>query len=395
MALAGALAAPFAAHAADTVTLYGVLDTGFAYVNNAGGAKSIGTSAGNLSGGRWGVKGTEDLGDGTRVLFTLENGFSTNNGTLGQGSRGFGRQAFVGLQNDRLGTVQIGRQYTPMQLAIGGFTAGLRWATWYNTHPFDADLLGGSTRNNNSINYRTATINGFTASAQYSFSNQASGTGGGFNNNQAYGGALEYANGPLALAFGVHTFHKPNASSNTNGAISGDYQSGLGTWFKQIDTNLSGASSSATWSVDRQTVWSLGGLYKLGDWDIAGVWSTTNFTGLRISGANSASLTATNGRFRLDSYEVSLAYHWGAALTTGVSYTYSYGKLDTNTAARSLGWHSIALGSDYLLSKRTDVYGAVVLNLATGSDNVAQASLGAASSNKQQLATIVGIRHRF
>ncbi|MGN4077388.1 porin, partial [Burkholderia gladioli] len=58
------------AHAQSTVTLYGIVDAGIAYVHNAQGANGANQStlvkfnSGNMSGSRWGLRGTEDLGGG-------------------------------------------------------------------------------------------------------------------------------------------------------------------------------------------------------------------------------------------------------------------------------------------------------------------------------------------
>jgi predicted porin len=118
--LAGCIAAFAAssAYAQSSVTLYGIVDSGIAYVTNAGtsGGKNRG-SAQMISGGeandRFGFKGIEDLGGGLKAVFQLENGFSVANGTLQQGGRLFGRQAFVGLQTP-YGTVTLGRQRIPI-----------------------------------------------------------------------------------------------------------------------------------------------------------------------------------------------------------------------------------------------------------------------------------------
>src|ERR1700744_2506519 len=104
------------AHAQSSVTLYGLIDAGISYVNNA----RAGTSHDNLvkyddgvaSGSRWGLRGTEDLGGGLKAIFVLESGFNSGNGTLGQGGALFGRQAFVGLARDGVGSVTFGRQYS-------------------------------------------------------------------------------------------------------------------------------------------------------------------------------------------------------------------------------------------------------------------------------------------
>ena len=54
-----------AAHAQNSVTLYGLIDAGIGYVHNADSNSNLtGMINGNLSGDRWGLKGSEDLGGG-------------------------------------------------------------------------------------------------------------------------------------------------------------------------------------------------------------------------------------------------------------------------------------------------------------------------------------------
>ncbi|MEC5408599.1 porin [Paraburkholderia sp. MPAMCS5] len=105
-----------AAHAQSSVTLYGIIDGGISYITNAAHVDGKNRSAIQmLSGGqaadRFGFKGVEDLGGGYKAIFTLESGFSVANGTLQQGGRLFGRQAFVGIQSP-YGTLTLGRQKT-------------------------------------------------------------------------------------------------------------------------------------------------------------------------------------------------------------------------------------------------------------------------------------------
>jgi len=98
VAVSAALAAS-AAHAQSSVTLYGLVDAGITYTNNVGGSGRVALVSGNISGSRFGLRGSEDLGGGLKTIFVLENGFNVNNGTLGQGGRMFGRQAYVGLSS--------------------------------------------------------------------------------------------------------------------------------------------------------------------------------------------------------------------------------------------------------------------------------------------------------
>src|ERR1700747_2859819 len=72
------------AQTANTVTLYGVVDT-LLDISNQGNGTVAREMSGGPFGSRWGLRGTEDLGGGWKTIFTLESGFGTNNGALQQG----------------------------------------------------------------------------------------------------------------------------------------------------------------------------------------------------------------------------------------------------------------------------------------------------------------------
>lgn len=81
VALLGAFAG--SAFAAD-VTLYGVVDEGFLYthkdtdVAGSDAVDKLELKSGIQAGSRWGLKGTEDLGNGLKVGFILESGFNAD-----------------------------------------------------------------------------------------------------------------------------------------------------------------------------------------------------------------------------------------------------------------------------------------------------------------------------
>ncbi|MGH1552201.1 porin [Streptomyces sp. L7] len=81
---------PAAAQTAGGVTLYGLIDTTIRYSTreNAAGNRNLQMTDGVLTGSRWGLRGTEDLGGGTKALFILESGFSPDTGSsqLGRAS---------------------------------------------------------------------------------------------------------------------------------------------------------------------------------------------------------------------------------------------------------------------------------------------------------------------
>src|SRR5665647_3781484 len=93
-----AILAASAAQAQSSVQVYGLIDAGVEHVTNVDAAGHSLTRMPNLSGGtfpsRLGFRGTEDIGGGLKAVFTLENGFGPDSGTLNQGNRLFGRQAW-------------------------------------------------------------------------------------------------------------------------------------------------------------------------------------------------------------------------------------------------------------------------------------------------------------
>ncbi|MFM0349807.1 porin [Paraburkholderia sp. RL17-347-BIC-D] len=168
---AGICYASISAVHAQSMTLYGIVDTGVEYINhaNAGGRSTLRMPA--LTGempSRWGIKGNEPLGGGYAAIFTLESGFTTGTGTLSQGGRLFGRQAWVGIDSP-YGTVTFGRQYS--MLLWASLIADLFGPNIYATSSLDTWLA--APRSDNSLAYKK-TFNGFTIGASYSFGRDAS-----------------------------------------------------------------------------------------------------------------------------------------------------------------------------------------------------------------------------
>jgi len=94
LAVAGAFGtmAAGAVYAAD-VTLYGVVDLGLKYSHvdadqsGVDAVDKLEMKSGSQSGSRFGIKGAEDVGNGLKVGFQLENGFDADTGSLGYNSR--------------------------------------------------------------------------------------------------------------------------------------------------------------------------------------------------------------------------------------------------------------------------------------------------------------------
>ena len=239
--LTAALVAGFAsvAHAESSVTLYGLVDGGVGYNTQkttwsgdfgSGSFKTRGFEFKNgvKNGNRWGLKGTEDLGNGTSAIFQLESGFDLGNGNSVQGGRLFGRKAVVGLTGESWGTLTLGRQYNvaddfvaPIdpfgtgwgQAAVGSAFGGSVSARYdnvvkYVTPNFSGFQLGlGWTGDNNKTTYRNDTYG-----VDYDTKDTSNGITFG----------LGYNNGPIQAGFSFDYLRdkvKTNGSTTTDDKV--------------------------------------------------------------------------------------------------------------------------------------------------------------------------------
>lgn len=165
-----------AAHAQSSVQVYGIIDTSVEHLTNVNAAGDNLSRMPNLTGGmfpsRIGFRGTEDLGGGLKAIFALESGFAPDTGTLGQGNRLFGRQAWVGLSGD-WGSVTVGRTYSMLFNSL--FDVDIMGAAEFAIGSLDAYLPNA--RHDNSIAYR-GTFHGVTLGATYSLGRDTSSAGG-------------------------------------------------------------------------------------------------------------------------------------------------------------------------------------------------------------------------
>lgn len=157
------------------VTVYGLIDTGVVYTTNANDKGDSVTKMPGVTGSfpsRIGFRGAEDLGGGLQAIFTLENGFSPDTGTTGQGGRLFGRQAYVGLKNS-WGQVTLGRLFNMSFAALGKTDV-------MGPNIFSVGSIDGyfpNARSDNAIGYM-GNFSGVTVGATYSFGRDASNVGG-------------------------------------------------------------------------------------------------------------------------------------------------------------------------------------------------------------------------
>ena len=147
------------------VALYGLIDVAVEHVTNVGasgaGLNRMPSTTGSLP-SRVGIRGSEDLGDGLRAIFILEQGFAPDMGTFTQGGRAWGRQALVGFSGG-WGALTLGRQYTMLYWSI--LDADILGTNIYGSGSLDPYVP--NSRTDNAIAYR-GTFAGLTLGATFS-----------------------------------------------------------------------------------------------------------------------------------------------------------------------------------------------------------------------------------
>jgi len=285
-AIAGMAAAP--AFADSTATIYGSIDYGYGIRSGDSGLKTScpttpGPGCGKsefISGtdvyNRLGFKGSEDLGNGTKVIYELEMGFLAdtgenslpNNGLSTGGSGGntgiFRNHSWVGLTGD-WGT------------AIGGRVDGSRYSVTGKYDPFNnstvaapASLNGQVTRGDNAIAYVTPNYQGLYAILAYTSS--LIGQEAPYNNGdiRLYLGQFNYSQGPLNLTFNYehYNFHNTQITGHIY-QFGASYDFGVakvtGMWEK-VKTTLNGIPIAGNVIGDEQT-WFVGGSVPLTEHD--------------------------------------------------------------------------------------------------------------------------------
>ncbi len=200
--------------APSTVTLYGAADAGLVYnyhkdktsVTTPDGVTSwkssehqYGLQSGNYGASKWGLKGEEDLGNGYKIGFKLENGFSLDDGRAGQDGRLFGREAsltvsgpFGALSAGRMGALTSGAGTYDIFQAYGdvfdGGVGDIGYGMWNGTSRYD-----------NMLTYVTPDMAGLKVYAQYSFQTEGAEKSAERANDRYWGLGATFDQGPLAL----------------------------------------------------------------------------------------------------------------------------------------------------------------------------------------------------
>ncbi|CAM2175414.1 porin [Burkholderia orbicola] len=356
------------ATAQSSVTLYGLLSLGVGYVNNSGGHSAVSMIPGTAQNNRWGLRIVEDIGGGNSVVAVLENGFDLTNGTLSQGGRLFGRQAWVGIKSATYGQLTLGRQYDEVWDYLSRFQLGIT-NTDLAVYIGDNDNAFAVFRYSNAIKYVSPTWSGFSFAGMYAMSNAA----GQFSTNSAFSLGGGYQNGPLNVGVAYVELRSPGVTPNPNGAVTNDYGGGPFLPFQN-------SPLSTTVGVDRQRIAGIGASYEFSKLTV-----NSMFTYVKYQYRDGTSL-------RLDDYDVNINYFISPSLIFNAGYVYTDGKL--HNAPGDPRWHMASLSLDYFLSKRTDVVLAVVGLRSLGGAPAAMV-LTSPSTSDRQVRVTASIRHKF
>ncbi|MFA8391395.1 porin [Burkholderia ubonensis] len=395
---AAGLAAVTTAHAQSSVTLYGIVDNGLAYQNNAapstgatsGGHSKFLMSTGVWAGSRFGLKGSEDLGGGTKAVFQLEAGVRTTDGTSTFAGGIFTRQAWVGLTNPTYGTLTAGRQYTAYYTLLSPYSPTTWLTGYYGAHPGDIDSLDTSYRANNSLVYISPKIYGFTVGGSYSLG----GVAGSFNRGSTWSAAIQYLNGPAGIAVGYQRINNSTLGGGNWGANS-TAQNGLTAAGDGNEPAQSAINNGYLKAQSQQRFAVTAGYQFTPSWDISVSYSNVQYIPGINSGFNNTAIFNTGGA----------VLHWKANAQWDFAAGYSYtAATQSNGISSSAKYHQVTLSQYYSLSKRTGLYAVEAYQHASG-DTLnkgaiikATTSIGdgvGAGSNQNQIGVGVGLIHRF
>lgn len=345
-----AAAAAMCSASAASVTLYGIIDTGFAYnsynddnystlTDNAD--NSFGMMSGQSSGSRFGLKGVEELGNGLTVGFILENGFNSDTGAMGD-DRLFNRESSIYIEGG-FGKFGMGRLST---LANDSGTTGLGgYFSSFGTGWGDVGVQSymqayRPTRMDNMVYYRTPNFAGAEVWVLYGMGNEEDKT---YENESSrdryYAAAVTYNNGGLSLYGAVDVLNKASFGTN-NTADTEDNQITI-TAAVNYDCGFAKSYLGVHWFDNAKAV---GASSYDGDWSRLGNFGKTTGYGDANGWSVMAGVDIPLGGGKV---KTTLGYLDASSDNEGI------GGAD---ADQDLKRFMVGAGYEYYLSKRTTVY---------------------------------------
>lgn len=273
-AIAGVLAGSMAFAANADVTLYGQVDLSLDAVDIDGAGDDINMNSNQSA---FGIKGSEDLGNGLSAIFMLEyevdpSGGDGSTNTFSNGNSSVqSRDQWIGLQGG-FGKLRLGTASTTYKAHSAKIDPFYRTSLQGRNHGLQSRLhsqagANGEGRMTNGIHYDTPDFNGFGASANYSFDDTCNATSAGACvDDDAYSLGAKYSNGPLYAFVSYVTSDKGGDDDATQ--IGGSYSFGDFSIYGQYEIDgglLAGNTATPNQSGDGADVWHLGGSFTMGN----------------------------------------------------------------------------------------------------------------------------------
>jgi GBP family porin len=206
-----------AASAQAAPEFYGNIDLGVG-VQKLNGKTATRVDNGNSSASTFGIRGSEDLGNGLKAIFQMEGSFKGDDGTTNVQT--FNRDTFVGLSNGAH-TVKFGRLKTLNRAVVLEYDA-FNASAW-GIAMTAMDQNGNFAANSVQYDYASSVLKG---SFQHTAGEKAE---GGISAGSTDAIQVRYANGPLSATL-THTRvddAAPLAASTTNTMIGAGYDFGV------------------------------------------------------------------------------------------------------------------------------------------------------------------------
>lgn len=362
---------------AANVDVYGRIDTGLSYVHydetGLSDAKdTLSLDSGLSSGNRWGLKGSEDLGNGYQVGFVLESGFDADTGALGAGGI-FAREATLRVSGP-FGSIYAGRMgRIGSDAGSVGFYAGSVspfGSGWGEMAGHFAVTANYDSRYNNALAYVSPKVGPVTVYAQYTMGNTTENESG---DDRLFSLGAQADFGALQVLGLVEYLNKKSVADTT---VYDDSQ-----YDDSYTINLGG---SYDFSVAK--VFLAGQYFK----------AAPNYAGMKANYAEH--VKGKEWRYSFDGFGVNV----GATAPIGagqflVSAGYGKGDLniDTKDAKCSADAYIIQVGYTYPFSKRTNLYAGAGYMQTSMEDGITNTDGTYGDKDFKTTQVMFGLLHKF
>lgn len=385
-----------AVQAQSSVTIYGIIDTGYVggnsrVVNPLTGVQTKSTASeigqNGESSSRLGFRGNEDLGGGTSAFFTIETQVNPQSATL----LGINRQTFVGLKKLGLGETAVGLQYTPIFKAalvtdpgnLNNIAGNLIYASTQAITAASAGstAIGFTARTSNTVSFKTERFAGFSLGGIYALNNKNQSqtttgsaiTGGNLDAN-GWGLSADYSYNKLYITAAYQALKQVTTSVTTI----------TDTTAYPWTNATANSSSTAPFTPGNALNVEDNQLYAAGTYDFGVVKAYAQYLTRKATSTLSTNyyLGRSAQQIGVRGFFTPTIEGWASA---GLGRYTEMGQ--GSPTANFNGWQ---IGSNYWFSKRTNLYAAY------GQVNVSNATTAAgitASANLNNYA--LGLRHTF